>query len=54
MSKEARNSLMAYVIPEARRLFIEITNVLKGREGFDEHLLAEALTRTELARQPRL
>ena len=52
--KEARNALMAYVIPKARRLFIEIANVLKEREGFDEDLLAEALVRTELARQPRL
>jgi hypothetical protein len=39
---------MAYVIPKARRLFIEIANVLKGKEGFDEDLLVEALVRTEL------
>jgi hypothetical protein len=48
LPKEARDSLMAYVIPKARRLFIEIANVLKEKEGFDEDLLAEALVRTEL------
>ena len=39
---------MAYVIPKARRLFIEIANVLKEKEDFDEDLLAETLVRTEL------
>ena len=39
---------MAYVIPKAWRLFIEIANVLKEREGFDEYLLAEVLMRSEL------
>ena len=39
---------MAYVIPKARRLFIEIANVLKEKEGFDEDFLVEALVRTEL------
>jgi len=48
LPKEARDYLMAYVTPKARRLFIEIANVLKGKEGFDEDLLVEALVRTEL------
>jgi hypothetical protein len=48
LPKEARDALMAYVIPKARRLFIEIANVLKGKEGFDEDFLVEALVRTEL------
>ncbi|MFP3287968.1 MAG: hypothetical protein RXP86_11965 [Acidilobus sp.] len=33
LPKEARDSLVAYVIPKARRLFIEIANVLKEKEG---------------------
>jgi len=48
LPKEARDYLVAYMIPKARRLFIEIANVLKGKEGFDEDLLVEALVRTEL------
>jgi hypothetical protein len=48
LPKEARDYLVAYVIPKARRLFIEIANVLKEKEGFDEDLLAAALVRTEL------
>ncbi|MFP3288124.1 MAG: hypothetical protein RXP86_12755 [Acidilobus sp.] len=46
--KEARDTLIAYVIPKARRLFIEIANALKEKEGFDEDLLAAALVHTEL------
>jgi len=43
LPKEARDALMTYVIPKARRLSSEIVKALKEYEGFNDDDLTEAL-----------
>ncbi|MFP3287914.1 MAG: hypothetical protein RXP86_11690 [Acidilobus sp.] len=43
LPKEARDALMTYVMPKARRLSSEIVKALKEYEGFNDDDLTEAL-----------
>jgi hypothetical protein len=48
LPKEARDALMTYVMPKARRLLSEIVKALREYEGFNNDDLTDAIVRTEL------